>query len=84
MSYEMVQNPNLENLRPWGCTSNVHNTSHRYGKLGPKANKNVFIRYSDYSKGYVMYGEHLNKGVDAHFSHVFPLDGETRFLFVKF
>ncbi|KAF7131512.1 hypothetical protein RHSIM_Rhsim09G0205400 [Rhododendron simsii] len=32
--------------------------THRYGKLGPRANKQVFIRYSDCSKGYVMYGEH--------------------------
>ena len=38
--------------------SYVHNTSHRCWKLDPRANKNVFIRYFDYLKGYVMYCEH--------------------------
>ncbi|KAK2978454.1 hypothetical protein RJ640_023712 [Escallonia rubra] len=33
-----------------------------YGKLGPRANKSIFLRYSENSKGYVMYGEHPNGG----------------------
>ena len=37
--------PNLENLRPWGCAGFVHSTSHKYGKLGPRASKKIFIRY---------------------------------------
>uniref|UniRef100_A0A2N9IG39 Integrase catalytic domain-containing protein n=1 Tax=Fagus sylvatica TaxID=28930 RepID=A0A2N9IG39_FAGSY len=37
--------------------------SHKYGKLGPRARKHIFIRYSDSSKGYVMYGEHPNGGM---------------------
>ncbi|KAL0373355.1 UNVERIFIED_CONTAM: Copia protein [Sesamum radiatum] len=55
--------PNLESLRPWGSARFVHSTSHKYGKLGPRASKLIFIRYCEYSKGYVMYGEHLDKGV---------------------
>ena len=55
--------PNLENLQPWGCASYVHNTSHKYGKLGPIASKKIFIRYSESSKGYVMYGEHSDGGM---------------------
>ena len=52
--------PNLNNLRPWGSTSYVHNTSYRYGKLGPRGKKCIFIRYSKHSKGYVLIGEQPN------------------------
>uniref|UniRef100_A0A2N9FG52 Integrase catalytic domain-containing protein n=1 Tax=Fagus sylvatica TaxID=28930 RepID=A0A2N9FG52_FAGSY len=55
--------PDLSNLRPWGCAGYVHNTTHKHGKLGPRANKCVFIRYSDESKGRVMLGEHPDGGV---------------------
>ena len=54
---------NLENLRPWGCAGSVHSISHKYGKLGPRASKKIFIRYSESSKGYVMYGEHSDGGM---------------------
>ncbi|KAL0313189.1 UNVERIFIED_CONTAM: Retrovirus-related Pol polyprotein from transposon TNT 1-94 [Sesamum radiatum] len=37
--------PNLEGLRPWGLSRFVHCTSHRYGKLDPRASKLIFIRY---------------------------------------
>ncbi|KAK2967706.1 hypothetical protein RJ640_027746 [Escallonia rubra] len=37
-------------------------TSHKYGKLGPRAKKSVFLRYFENSKGYVMYGEYPNGG----------------------
>jgi transposase InsO family protein len=57
------EKPNLEHLRPWGSAGFVHNTAHKYGKLGPRARKHIFIRYSDSSKGYVMYGEHPNGGM---------------------
>ncbi|KAK2988036.1 hypothetical protein RJ640_011299 [Escallonia rubra] len=40
----------------------VISTSHKYGKLGPRAKKSIFLRYSENSKGYVMYGEHPNNG----------------------
>ena len=49
--------PDLNNLLPWGSTGYVHNTSHRYGKLGPRGKKCIFIRYSEHSKGYVLIGE---------------------------
>ena len=52
--------PSLENLRPCGCAGFVHSTSHKYGKLDLKASKKIFIRYSESSKGYVMYGEHYD------------------------
>ena len=55
--------PNLENLRPRGCVGFVHSTSHKYGKLGPRASKKILIRYSESSKGYVMYGEHSDGGM---------------------
>ena len=55
--------PNLENLQPWGCAGFVHSTSHKYGKLGPRASKKIFIRYSESSKGNVMYGEHFDGGM---------------------
>jgi len=40
-----------------GAASYVHNNSHTYEKLVPRANKCIFIRYFDESKGYVMLGE---------------------------
>jgi hypothetical protein len=57
------EKPNLEHLCPWGFVGFVHNTTHKYGKLGPRARKHIFIRYSDSSKGYVMYGEYPNGGM---------------------
>uniref|UniRef100_A0A2N9HQ47 Integrase catalytic domain-containing protein n=1 Tax=Fagus sylvatica TaxID=28930 RepID=A0A2N9HQ47_FAGSY len=48
------EKPNLEHLRPWGSAGFVHSTAHKYGKLGPRARKHIFIRYSDSSKGYVI------------------------------
>ncbi|KAK2976358.1 hypothetical protein RJ640_014189 [Escallonia rubra] len=56
------QKPNLDNLRPWGSAGFVHSTSHKYEKLGPRVKKSIFLRYSENSKGYVMYGEHPNGG----------------------
>ena len=50
--YELLKSkkPNLEHLHPWGSASFVHSTTHKYEKLGPKARKHVFIKYSDSSK----------------------------------
>jgi hypothetical protein len=58
-SYELwtSKKPDLSNLRPWGSAGFVHDTSHKYGKLGPKGKKCIFIRYSEHSKGYVLIGE---------------------------
>ena len=39
--------PNLDNLRPWGSAGYVHDTTHKFGKLGPKARKFIFIRYPE-------------------------------------
>ncbi len=44
--------PNLSNLRPRGSAGFVHDTSYKYGKLGPRGKKCIFIRYSEHSKGY--------------------------------
>ena len=57
------EKPTLDHLRPWGSAGYVHNTSHKFGKLGPRARKHIFIRYSESSKGYVMYGEHPDGGM---------------------
>ena len=59
MPYELWTNrkPDLSFLRPWGCVAYVHNSSHKYGKLGIRGKKSIFIRYSEQSKGYVFIGE---------------------------
>ena len=49
--------PDPSSLRPWGCAAYVHNSSHKYEKLGPKGKKSIFIRYYEQSKGYVFIGE---------------------------
>ena len=49
--------PYLTVLRPWGSAAYIHNSSHKYGKLGSRGKKCIFIRYSEHSKGYVFIGE---------------------------
>ena len=50
--YELWTNrkPDLSSLRPWGCAAYVNNSSHKYGKLGPRGKKSIFIRYYEQSK----------------------------------
>ena len=55
--------PDLNIMRPWGCAGYIHNTSHKYGKLGPWGKKCIFIRYSEFSKGYVFLGEDMTRRV---------------------
>ena len=57
--YELCYNCkyDLSNLRAWGSTGYVHNPSKRYGKLGPRGRKCIFVRYSEHSKGYVLISE---------------------------
>ena len=48
-SYELWINrkPDLSFLNPWGSAAYVHNSSHKYGKLGLRGKKSILIRYSD-------------------------------------
>ena len=57
--YELWTNrkPDLSSLRPWVYATYVHNSSHKYGKLGLRGKKSIFIRYNEQSKGYVFIGE---------------------------
>ena len=55
--------PNLSNLKPWGCATYVHDSSHKYRKLGPKGKKSIFIRYSEHSKGHIFIGENKSGSV---------------------
>ena len=54
---------NISHLRPWACAAYVHNTSSKYGKLGPRGKKNIFVRYPEVSKGHVFIGEQKNSTV---------------------
>ena len=49
--------PNLGYFYPLVCATYIHNTSYKYEKLDPRGQKCIFIRYSEYSKGYVFIGE---------------------------
>ena len=49
--------PYLNWLHPWGYAACIHDTCHKYGKLGPRRKKCIFIRYSKNSKGFVFIGE---------------------------
>jgi transposase InsO family protein len=76
--------PNLSNLRPWGSAGFVHDTFHKYGKLGPRGKKCIFIKYSEHSKGYVLIGEQPDGSVtemesrDVDFiENEFPSRGEV-------
>ena len=61
--YELWNNrkPDPSNLRTWRSLAYVHNPSHKYGKLGHRGRKYIFIRYNEHSKGYV--GEHEDRTV---------------------
>ena len=39
----------------------VHNLSHKYGKLGHRGRKCIFIRCNEHSKVYVFIGEHVDR-----------------------
>ena len=60
--YELWNNrkPDLINLRPRGSTNFVHNPSPKFGKLGSRGRKCIFIRYNEHSKGYVFIGENAD------------------------
>ena len=47
----------------YGLAGYLHDTSHKYGKLGPSKKKCIFIRYFEHSKGYVLIGGNLNGSV---------------------
>ena len=49
--------PDLNWLHPWGSAAYIHDTSQKYGKLGPRGKKCIFIRYSENSKGFVFIGD---------------------------
>ena len=49
--------PDLSYMHPWGQSSMFTTIPMLIGKLSPKANKCIFITYSDESKRYVMFGE---------------------------
>ena len=55
--------PNLTHLRPWGSAAFVHDPSSKFGKLGPRGRKCIFIRYPEHSKGYVFIGEQADGSI---------------------
>ena len=46
-----------------GRVAYVHDSSHKYGKLGPRGKKSIFIRYSKHSKSHVFIGENESGSV---------------------
>ncbi len=44
-------------MKPWGYVVFTHDLSHRFGKLGLRGRKCIFVRYFEQSKGYVLIGE---------------------------
>ena len=68
----------------YGINGYVHTTSHRHGKLGPRAHKCIFIRHSNELKDYVILGEYPDgsvteiKSQDVNFLEgKFPRRGEV-------
>ena len=46
-----------------GSAAYIHNSSHKYGKLGSRGKKCIFIRYFEHSKGYVFIGENEDESL---------------------
>ena len=46
-----------------GYVAYVHDLSHWYRKSGPKGKKNIFIRYSEHSKGHAFIGENESRNI---------------------
>jgi transposase InsO family protein len=63
--YELwtTRKPDLSFLKPWGCAAIAHESSHKFGKLGPRGKKCIFIRYSEQSKGHVFIHEQENGSI---------------------
>ena len=55
--------PNLAHLRPWGSAAFVHDPSSKFGKLGPRGKKCIFIRYPEHSKRYVFIGKQADGSI---------------------
>ena len=53
------ETPRLSIMRPQGSASYIRSTSHEYGKLVPRGKKYIFIRYLEFSKGYLILGEDM-------------------------
>ena len=45
----------LNELHPWGSAIYILDNFHKFGKLGPREKKCIFIRYSKNLKGYCIY-----------------------------
>lgn len=48
-------------MKSWGFSTYTHDLSHKYGKLGPRGTKSMFVRYFETFKGYMFIGKHENK-----------------------
>ena len=69
----------------WGCATYIHNTSHKYEKLGPRGKKCIVINYSEHSKRFVYIGKKANgrvKETDSRdvvfLEEVFPKTGKVK------
>lgn len=45
--------PDLSQLHLWGCAAYILDTFHKYGKIGPRGRKCIFIQYFENSNGCV-------------------------------
>ncbi|XP_022853910.1 uncharacterized protein LOC111375338 [Olea europaea var. sylvestris] len=57
------RSPDLSSLRYLGLAAYIHDSSNKFGKLGARGKKCIFIRYSDQSKGYVFIGENQDETI---------------------
>lgn len=48
----MGRKPNLNELHLWGPVAYILDNFHKFGKLGPREKKCIFIRYSENSKSF--------------------------------
>ena len=48
-------NPDVSNLRLFGCVAFVHVAKNKRGKFVPKSCKTVFVGYPDGTKGYKLF-----------------------------
>lgn len=66
----------MNQLHPWGFAAYILDTSNKFGKLGPRWKKCIFIRYSENSKGYIFIKDFDERVTKIEFQDIIFLENQ--------